>query len=267
MSKAGRPPKRKFGMASQALAYLRRGLGVPPKDDRGEFEQWQKKNPKKTFKDFFSETVEAKLRAGGAHQSLGGNLDGKVHGEVGQGFFRRFVAKGLKPEDSFVDYGCGTLRLGIHAIKYLSPGRYWGLEISDFLLDQGRELIGEKLLREKEPHLQVISPESVAAAAAAKPAVLISVRVLIHVHPNDLKEYFHNILTIIGSSGQAHVNGKWSPRETIQSSSRSWAHSIATIEETVRAEGGRLEIAAQEPCDIEGLNEKVVAGSLKIVAG
>lgn len=266
MSKQDRAPRKEMGLARQALNYLRRGFGGYLRDDKREFEEWQKKNPAKGFKDFFSETVEAKLRAGEAHASLGGNFFGKVYGEVGQGFFRKLIKMGLKPEDAFVDYGCGTLRLGIHAMTYLDTGKYWGLEISEFLLEQGRELVGEELLREKAPHLEVISPESVERAAAAKPAFLISVRVLIHVHPDDLNEYFRNVLTIIGPNGKAIVTGKWSYDGTIQSSNRSWAHDFSLLERIVRAEGGSVKVMAEEECELEGVSQKAISGSLKIVA-
>jgi hypothetical protein len=42
-------------------------------------------------------------------------------------------------------------------------------------------------------------------AAEAKPALLVSLKVLIHVHPDELYEYFGNILTIIGDSGRAII--------------------------------------------------------------
>jgi hypothetical protein len=105
----------------------------------------------------------------------------------------------------------------------------------------------------------------VRAAAAAKPAMLISVRVLIHVHPDDLSEYFGNVITIIGSSGQAIINGKWSSRDTIQSSNRSWAHELSTLERAVKAEGGMMQVVTQEECEFEGIGEKAISGTFRIV--
>ena len=265
MPKPGGKAKRDIGIAKQALNYLKRGLGSFRGDDKRAFEEWRKRNPDKSFKEFFSETVEAKLRDGAAHQTLGGQMAGKSFGATGKGFFQRLVHFGLKPEDTLVDYGSGTLRMGIHAIRYLEPGRYWGLEISEFLLEQGRELVGMPLLSEKRPHLEVISPASVEAAAAAKPAMLISLRVLIHVHPDDLEEYFGNVMTIIGTSGQAIISGKWN-KGTIRSSNRSWAHDLETLERIVGAQGGRLTIMREKKCDLEGIGQKVMTGSLRIVS-
>jgi hypothetical protein len=130
------------------------------------FEEWQSRNPSKPFKDFFAESVSSKLAGGKTHASLGGNLLRGTFGRSGSKSFRRLTENGLKTSDTCVDYGCGTLRIGIHAINYLGPGRYWGMDISDTLLKEGRALIGETLWEEKHPHLRVISAESVAEVAA-----------------------------------------------------------------------------------------------------
>ena len=106
-----------------------------------------------------------------------------------------------------MDYGCGTLRMGVHAIRFLERGRYWGFDIDQALLDEGARLIGPEM-EKKAPNLRVISASTVREAADAKPAFLVSLKVLIHVHPDELDEYFGNILTIIGTSGRAIITGK-----------------------------------------------------------
>ena len=125
---------------------------------KSRFEDWQKKNPSKTFKDYFAETVEAKLQKGRSHETLGGNFRQGDYATSGQGTFQRLLNYGLKPSDVCVDYGCGTLRIGQHIIDYLGPRGYRGLDISQYLLDEGRKLIGEEFWSEKQPQLQIISP-------------------------------------------------------------------------------------------------------------
>ena len=68
----------------------------------------------------------------------------------------------------------------------------------------------------KAPNLRVISPATVSEVAAARPAILFSLKVLIHVHPDELDEYLGNILTIIGNSGRAIIMGKSSAGESFQ---------------------------------------------------
>ena len=191
-------------------------------------------------------------------------FDGE-HGTSGKGFIEKLLALGLKPDDTCVDYGCGTLRLGIHAINYLQPGAYWGMDISEFLLEEGRRLIGDGLWVKKQPHLRVISAESVAEAAAAKPTMLFSVKVLIHVHPAELGKYFQNIMTIIGASGQAIITGKWSEKETLRYSQLSWAHSINSVQGFVKAEGGNVEIIREQECRLEHVDHAARSGMLRIV--
>jgi hypothetical protein len=144
------------------------------------------------------------------------------------------------PEDTCVDYGCGTLRVGIHAINYLNPGRYWGMDISASFLAQGLELIGSKMAQVKIPNLRVISPATIREVAAAKPKLLYSVNVLLHVHPAELSEYMADILKIIADSGVGVVTGEWTNGRTIQVARQSWIHGETNLREAVENAGGRL---------------------------
>jgi hypothetical protein len=230
----------------------------------GAFEEWQRQNPSKPFKEFFAESVGSKLARGKAHASLGGKLlQGGTFGHTGQRAFKRLAAYGLTANDACVDYGCGTLRMGIHAINYLGPGLYWGLDISDLLLKEGRALIGEGLWQEKRPHLRVISPESVEEVAAVKPAMLLSLKVLIHVHPDELPEYIRNIMTIIGTWGQALVTGKWSDEDTVQTGALSWLHAAPRIRDLVGANGGYVEILKERNYESDGNDKPAKYGMLR----
>jgi hypothetical protein len=159
--------------------------------------------------------------------------------ELGGVSFKRLMKYGIAPHDAFVDYGCGTLRMGVHAIRFLERGRYWGFDIDQALLDEGARLMGPEM-ENKAPNLRVISASSVREAAQANPALLVSLKVLIHVHPDELDEYFGNILTIIGTSGRAILTGKWSSGEPFQFARQSWAHSLERLKETVARKGGQL---------------------------
>ena len=67
-----------------------------------------------------------------------------------------------------------------------------------------------------------------------KPTILLSAKVLIHVHPDEPTEYLHNVMKIIGVSGQGHITGKWSATTTIRYSEMSWAHGLSTIQDIVK---------------------------------
>jgi len=211
---------------------------------------------------------EAILRGEIPHGILGGNLyDG--YGVSGEGFFRKLVNLGLKPDDTCVDYGCGTLRLGIHAIKYLEPGAYWGMDIANDFLEEGRKLVGDRLWQEKRPNLRLISTASVTEVATAKPKLLFSVHVLKHVPPGKLSEYFHNIIKLIGPSGQAIIVGKWTDSETIQYDDESWigswAHAFSLLQNIVDSEGGRIKVIRGKKDVLSRVGRTATKGFLRVI--
>jgi len=57
------------------------------------------------------------------------------------------IQEGLKPTDTLLDFGCGTGRLAVHAIPFLTGGRYIGVDVSQPMLDKA-----DKRVREHLPH-------------------------------------------------------------------------------------------------------------------
>jgi SAM-dependent methyltransferase len=220
------------------------------------FKLWQWRNTGSSFKDYFTKLVKHDLARGRKHPSLG-----RVEWE---GRFPQFQARlGIRPDEVCVDYGCGTLRMGMHVIRFLNRGCYWGLDIDPDLLDQGRRLLGPQL-EIKAPVLRVISPATVREAASAKPTLLFSLRVLIHVHPNELDEYIANILTIIGKRGRGVITGKWSPEKSFQFARQSWAHSFESLNHIVGANNGQIRVLAEKDWPFNKIGKLARAGALEI---
>lgn len=71
----------------------------------------------------------------GAHRELVGGLWGEIGGMTRD----LLVSEGLTPEMRFLDIGCGCLRVGVHLVDYLQPGRYFGTDLSEELMEAGRE--------------------------------------------------------------------------------------------------------------------------------
>jgi hypothetical protein len=230
------------------------------------FEKWQRKNPGKQFKDYFAEKVTPRVLRGDRHATLGHNLPGLPFGEVRRDALVLLEENGLTRDDVLVDYGCGTLRVGVHIIRFLRPGGYWGLDVDEAFLDEGRRLIGKSLVAEKAPHLRVISPATIAEASAARPKILFSHGVLIHVHPAELHEYFGNIMKIIGTWGRAIIHAKWSAGKTLQFSGQSWAHSKAELRDVIRGVNGDFEIAEEDDAWIPDFGRPVKKGLFFISA-
>jgi hypothetical protein len=209
----------------------------------------------------YSSRAERQLKKGKPHRTLGGNLRDREFGISGSNLFQTLVQFGLKPEDSCVDYGCGTLRIGIHLIRYLNPGGYWGMDVSEFFLDEGRHLVGESLWCEKRPNLRIISAGSIAEAANAHPAMVLSNRVMRHVAPKALPEFLGNISRLIATSGQAIVTAHWTERAPISlRGGKSWAHTLSEIDEIVKAYGCSVEAIPDSTEAVQG----ITAGILRI---
>src|SRR6476620_4737239 len=79
---------------------------------------WAWRNPGKNFKTFYAESITAALEGRKKHASLGPTLKDDRN-EVALRTFKQLIAQGISPNDTDVDYGCGTLRLGRTFIAFL----------------------------------------------------------------------------------------------------------------------------------------------------
>jgi cyclopropane fatty-acyl-phospholipid synthase-like methyltransferase len=67
----------------------------------------------------------------------------------------RFLRQeGLDPRHYLLDLGCGTLRGGIPLIEYLEPGHYYGVDLREQALEEGRKELREAGLDHKNPVLE-----------------------------------------------------------------------------------------------------------------
>jgi len=70
----------------------------------------------------------------------------------------RFLKQiGLKSQHYLLDLGCGTLRGGIPIIDYLEKWHYFGIEVRQEVLDEGRKELQESELVDKEPTLIAVA--------------------------------------------------------------------------------------------------------------
>ena len=66
--------------------------------------------------------------------------------------FNLLTFLGLRDDYYMLDVGCGSLRAGRLLIPYLRPGRYFGMEPEQWLIEEGiKNEIGQDLLRIKQP--------------------------------------------------------------------------------------------------------------------
>lgn len=75
--------------------------------------------------------------------------------QLGKLQFDYLIKNGLKPNHFFLDIGCGSLRGGIHFIRYLENGHYFGVDKNTQLLDGGKIELDENNLLDKKPVLKL----------------------------------------------------------------------------------------------------------------
>ncbi len=94
------------------------------------------------------------IRSAGHREYVGGLWD-----EIGTLQFEMMLAHGLLPHHNLCDVACGSLRGGRHFIHYLEPGRYFGIDKEQPLIDAGIDHeIGPDMLAQKRPEF-VLSSE------------------------------------------------------------------------------------------------------------
>lgn len=102
--------------------------------------------------EYYDEQRMEQIAAVGGHRHIVGDL----WDEMGKLQFEFLVGQGLRPEHRLLDLGCGCLRGGVHFVRYLSPGHYYGLDLSRSLLDAGLQEIASLGLAEKLPRENLI---------------------------------------------------------------------------------------------------------------
>lgn len=89
------------------------------------------------------------IRQVGHREYVGGLWD-----EVGRLQLRFLESRGLRSRHHLLDIGCGSLRGGVHFIRYLEPGRYMGVDKEQELLRLGAEQeVGPAIMAAKRPTL------------------------------------------------------------------------------------------------------------------
>ena len=114
-------------------------------------------------------------------------------------------SQGLQPNQKLMDIGCGTLRGGIPLINYLEKGNYYGIEVRNTVLEEGRKELKEHDLEHKEPHLIAFS-EFNEIALDAKLDVMLAFSVLIHMEDTIVEKCIAFVSKQLENNGAFYAN-------------------------------------------------------------
>jgi SAM-dependent methyltransferase len=82
---------------------------------------------------YYDRQVIDALVAQGRHREIVGSKWEQL-GRLQRDFL---IGRGLIPANRLLDLGCGAFRGGVHFVAYLDPGNYYGIDISQSLIDAG----------------------------------------------------------------------------------------------------------------------------------
>ena len=136
------------------------------------------------------------------------------HGKVGKpelwkmkrDFQIQFLkAMGLNQNDLFLDIGCGTLRGGIPVIEFLDEGNYYGVDVRESVIVEGRKELYEAGLESKNPTL--LATEDVGQLTIAQKFDFIwAFSVLIHLTDEILQDTISLASRHLSSEGVFYAN-------------------------------------------------------------
>ena len=200
------------------------------------FNIWKLWHPGAKFSDYYAGSISAGLKRGRTHKTLGSKrfLSGSLTADPiehdlasqsmrGMNHFNAAIRLGLKPEHTCIDYGCGSLRVGQHIMKYLRPGHYWGLDIVSDFYESGKTLLPPGLMNEKRPELHVIRPDLLRTARKSGPDFIVSFAVLKHVPPAELDAFFENIVSMMALHSKAIITFN-EVRHTSRTGAKIWGY-------------------------------------------
>jgi hypothetical protein len=121
--------------------------------------------------------------------------------EIGKLQFDFLVAQGLRPNHHLIDIACGSLRAGVHFIRYLDVGRYCGMEKERDLIRTGiAEELGTSLFEEKRP-LFIVSDRFAFECCDTTPDFALAQSLFTHLTPELINLCFANLRKRIGDDG------------------------------------------------------------------
>ncbi len=171
-------------------------------------------------------------------RAIGGNWE-----VIGPLQFDFLIKNGLMPENSLLDFGCGTLRAGRFFIRYLNEGNYTGIDISDQIIYEANRLIISENLTDKRPNIIFNADMDLAfndIKDSTKFDFILAQSVFTHLFPEHITEIFNNLHKVMKRESIFFFT--FVPNETFERySNLDFSQPISFFEDLCNANGLKLE--------------------------
>jgi SAM-dependent methyltransferase len=143
---------------------------------------WYYRAVEDEYADAWERQMQYRVQAHGPDAATGEKPEGA--GEQQLDFLQ---SVGLEPDDRLLDFGCGSLRFGSEAIRYLKPGRYVGADISGAVMSAAAKRLDDAVMGCKDPRL-VVNDDCSLEFLADPVDIIWAHSVVTHLPPDDLRE-------------------------------------------------------------------------------
>jgi SAM-dependent methyltransferase len=142
---------------------------------------------------------EALIQESSADVAIGANRPFDL---IGRMLLAVLMEEGLEPTATLVDLGCGTGRLAVHAIPYLTGGRYIGIDIAQTMLDEARKRV-ESVIPDPPGRVSWVHQTTpVFALDADSVDMICAFSVFTHMEHEDTYLYLKEALRIVRPGGR-----------------------------------------------------------------
>jgi ubiquinone/menaquinone biosynthesis C-methylase UbiE len=148
-------------------------------------------------------------------------------------------AEGLTPDRSIIDFGCGFGRTAIPLLRYLTPGRYTGVEISKERLRIANEYVAHEKLEGKNPRFVHSLDLAMPYAADASADLVWALTVVSHMPMADIKCFLASAFRVLRPGG-AVLFDYVAAEQRDKTSVKDFRYSAAEMEDACRAVGFRV---------------------------
>lgn len=192
---------------------------------------WRLISPTAPYEQFYADIVKKRLARQQDHAAIGRNAR-PIRSSTE--LLDVMTRHGMQPHHRFIDYGCGSLRLGKAIVEFLDARKFRGMDVDQAFLNLAADFVGPELMTEKRPFLDVIGDGTLVSAREGKPDYIGSWHVCSKIPDRHLKRYFGSLIGLMWSGSQTFIQFPATDQRR-RLNNLNWTLSTAQLAEIVRS--------------------------------